>query len=203
MELSNLLSFLTSPSIYPCHIYLTTTLLPENRVQFSYPIFQRVTHLTLIWCQTDSSSEGEGEADWDTLQGLNSLTHLAIYTTGTVRRGFFKRIGTIVSLCPESLRVFIFWISGAWNYSQLSSCVDEVRSIYEGQVDMRVVIGSTCSPTANNWVDEAHAFRRSLSDWLRDCAGISKGKSFWALAEDMIEERSRRNSFRGTDLGFV
>jgi hypothetical protein len=52
---------------------------------------------------------------------------------------------------------------------------------------MRVVVGSMGS----QWINE-YAFRRSFSDMHRDCAGIPNGKNFWALAEDMIEERRRR-----------
>jgi hypothetical protein len=191
-ELNDLLAFLTSPSISPRHLSITTNLLPENQVQFSYPIFQNVTHLTLVWCHTDGSPEGEVKPKWDTLRNLKNLTHMSLYSAFVVRRGFSKSIETIVSSCPRSLRVFIFWISGAWNFCRLSLCLDEVRTVYEGEIDMRVVIGSM----GNQWVNEAQAFRRSLSDSLRDRAGIPDEKNFWALAEDMIEERRRRKGLQ-------
>lgn len=117
---------------------------------------------------------------------------MSLYSAFIVRRGFSESIETIVSSCPRSLRVFIFWVSGAWNFCRLSLCLDEVRTVYEGEIDMRVVIGSM----GNQWVNETQAFRRSLSDSLRDRAGIPDEKNFWALAEDMIEERRRRKGLQ-------
>ncbi|KAJ2927071.1 hypothetical protein H1R20_g9986, partial [Candolleomyces eurysporus] len=162
-----------------------TSLFPEDQIKFSHPIFRNVTHLNLVWCQKVGSPKDEVKLD--TLRKLKNLTHLSLGPAFVLEGMFSKWVGTIVSLGPESLRVFIFWISKPWYFSEKSQFLDDIKAIYEGRVDMRVVIGSMGSQPVGKY-----AFERSKEDVLRDRAGIPDGKDFWALAESMIEERRRR-----------
>jgi hypothetical protein len=86
--LNDLRGFLTSPSISPRHLYITTNLFSNNQVQFSYPIFQNVTHLTVVWRESHGRPEDEVRLRWDALGNLKNLTHMSLYPAA--RPVFFK-----------------------------------------------------------------------------------------------------------------
>ncbi|RXW21803.1 hypothetical protein EST38_g4033 [Candolleomyces aberdarensis] len=187
---NNLHTFMTSSAISPLRLSIMTALFPEDQIHFLLPIFQNATHLELVWFQMDSNTPKD-DVKWNTLGLLKNLTHLSIYPGFSLGEGYSRLVGEIVSLCPESLRVFIIWVYNTSHYDERSPAYDDTRAISEGTVDMRTVSAYTGKhhPRMANY-----GFSRSLDEVLRDCAGIAVGEDMWTLAEDFIEARRRRRS---------
>lgn len=188
-RLDNLHAFLISPSVFPRRLSITTNPFPEDQVTFSHPIFRNVTHLNLVW--TQGYRKPEDEVGFNTLGGLENLTHLSISVTFGIGPGFSGWVSKIVSQAPKSLRILIIWIFGTWHFHDGYPSFNELRTICEGGVDSRVVTGYIGSTQVGTYT-----FSRTWGDVLRDCAGIPEGKDFWTLAEEMRDERRRLTSLQ-------
>lgn len=184
--LNNLHAVIVSPTLSPRRLSIMTCLFPEDQIHFSHTIFQNVTHLELV-----VKLEPKDEVKWDTLGTLQNLTHLSILPGVKLRDGISGLAGDIISHSPRSLRMFVIWIADSWYFVEESEYFYDMRAIYEGSVDMRAVLAFL-----GNLPEEygKYSISRSLEDLLNDCAGIPKGKDFWRLAEERIEDRRRRRS---------
>ncbi|KAJ2932326.1 hypothetical protein H1R20_g4733, partial [Candolleomyces eurysporus] len=185
-DLRDFHDFLASPELSPRWISIGSDILPINKVRFSYPIFQNVTHAELVWGSRNGDSD---EVQWDTLRYLPFLTHFSVFSSLHIR-GCGRWVQETVDLCPRSLRVFILWIYPASFLSHTSEEFEGVKGIQDGDIDSRAVVAymGNSLPTPC----DLHPILRSYDDGVRDCAGVPVGKDFWTLAEEFIEERLRQ-----------
>jgi hypothetical protein len=157
-------------------------------MNFSLPIFRNLTHLELI-CASEFGCER-----WDSLSLLSNLTHFAVDHAQFHSRAYTEVAKRILSQCPASLRVFVFWVPSRLFYWGL---VEELDAINKGDVDLRAIAGSKPGGLLISMIRELGDYRkyseyalyRSPIHTTRDWKGMTAGKDFWGLAEEIIERR--------------
>jgi hypothetical protein len=93
-------------------------------------------------------------------------------------------------VCPRHLRVFIAWIETP--HTDLFR--EELEAIRDGDVDPRLVHGCIAEAhSVDNW-RHPYTVVSSYPSFLDDdkYSALSDYRDFWALAEDIVEERRRK-----------
>lgn len=186
-----LLKFMTSVKLSPRRLAATDYTFPSSQLQFKFPIFQNVTHLDI-----PVHVGPVDRVDWSTLRVLKHLTHLSVYPT-QLFGNCAEWARRIISLCPESLKVFVLTIlaSDGWLLEE-SVEFEGLKAIHEGQVDMRAVLACLPSYLDSERMHPEFVIIRSHEAIMKDWAGISDGYDIWTQAEARIEERRRRATRR-------
>ncbi|KAJ2914202.1 hypothetical protein MD484_g6220, partial [Candolleomyces efflorescens] len=187
-------SFLTS-GFSPRRTYVTSNLFSQDCVHFSYPVFRNATHVELVWQEVGEASYPADDVKWDTLQDLKHLTHLSIFVPSARMKDCARSVAEIISNCPQSLQVFVLWVCHTHYFRNGFVDFEGIRAISEGEVDVRAVVAYMGSSFALRLDSQkAQPIIRSYQDIVNDCAGITVGKDFWALAEEKVAERLRQKS---------
>ncbi|RXW17603.1 hypothetical protein EST38_g8250 [Candolleomyces aberdarensis] len=177
-----LLDFLASSELSPRWLSIASSIFAADKVHFSYPIFQNVTHVELSWEERNGEPD---EVQWDTLRCLPCLTHCSVFPS--YFQGWGQWVRETVDLCPRSLRVFILWIYPEYYLYHTSEEFEGLKAIQDGHIDSRAVLAymGDSLPTSC----DLYPILRSYKDGVRDFAGVPVGKDYWTLAEEFIEER--------------
>lgn len=167
----------------PVRLAISGDALPSDNYTFTAPLFQRLTHLDIVW------SFGE-KWRWKELLGLRYLTHFSL-DIRFYPANCLQSLGEITPCFPPSLVVFVVWLPSSTDGDENGITKENADAVSEGCVDMRLILASM-DDLPLYLANHAEVIVRHYPDLLRDWSGRSIGGDFWTQAEEIVAKRYQR-----------
>lgn len=175
----------TSDKLTPTSLAIPGSALPEANRDFLQPIFRNLTHLELLW-----EDEEELDVEWETLRSLEHLTHLSVdMQFDSEDDTVLDIVEDLLGICPESVRVFIFWVVFSAYFEPDSKHFEGIMALHRGEIDKRVVVGHS-TPGPDLTEARSGIMFMTYADIMAGWGRPSKAReTIWSRAEDRIERR--------------
>ncbi|KAF6761232.1 hypothetical protein DFP72DRAFT_880466 [Ephemerocybe angulata] len=184
---SELQAFVTSTALSPTWLSVPGSIFRPNERVFSHHIFRNLTHLEILW---EDEEPELSWSSWEALSELKQLTHISVdIQFDTYQPAELAR--AILAWCPLTLRIFIVYVLFDYYFLEGSEQLEGLKSIHEGEVDPRAVVG--CSQGLNNPDHHRCAIPNiHVEEFVYQWATVPlMGETMWGLAERRVEERRR------------
>jgi hypothetical protein len=95
----------------------------------------------------------------------------------------------LLGICPESVRVFIFWVVFSAYFEPDSEHFEGIMALHRGEVDKHVVVGHS-TPGPDLTEARSGIMFMTYADIIAGWGRPSKAReTIWSRAEDRIERR--------------